>query len=103
MTSYQQLQLFYFLCFLLAFFLIVEFLKRVLFNHKRLAIVAKSFYNYFYSIEKISHLRTNNWGFAPIDEEIAKYSADLQSGLQLYKELVKNHNGYVIPENSQIA
>jgi ubiquinone/menaquinone biosynthesis C-methylase UbiE len=103
MTSLQQFQLFYFLCFLLAFFLIVEFVKRVLFNHKRLAIIAKSFYNYFYSIEKISHLRTNNWGFVPIDEEIAKYSPDLQSGLQLYKELVKNHNGYIIPENSQIA
>lgn len=103
MTSHQQLQLIYILCFLLAFFLIVEFLKRILFNHKRLALIAKSFYNYFYSIEKISQLRTNNWGFVPIDEEIANYSPDLQSGLQLYKELVKNHNGYVIPENSSIA
>jgi ubiquinone/menaquinone biosynthesis C-methylase UbiE len=103
MTSHQQLQLIYILCFLLAFFLIVEFIKRILFNHKRLALIAKSFYNYFYSIEKISQLRTNNWGFVPIDEEIANYAPELQSGLQLYKELVKNHNGYVIPENSSIA
>lgn len=103
MVSHQQLQLIYFLCFLLALFLIVEFLKRILFNHKRLALIAKSFYNYFYSIEKISQLRTNNWGFMPIDEEIANYAPDLQSGLQLYKELVKNHKGYVIPENSSIA
>ncbi len=87
----------------MAFFLIVEFLKRILFNHKHLALIAKSFYNYFYSIKKISKLRTNNWGFVPIDEEIANYSPDLQSGLQLYKELVKNHAGYVIPENSSIA
>lgn len=103
MTTHQQLQLIYFLCFLVALFLIVAFLKRILFNHKRLSLIAKRFYNYFYSIEKISQLRTNNWGFVPIDEEIANYSSDLQSGLQLYKELVKNHNGYIIPQNSSIA
>jgi ubiquinone/menaquinone biosynthesis C-methylase UbiE len=77
--------------------------KKLLFNHKLLAFVAKKFYNYFYSIEGITHLRVNNYGYAPVDEEIAVYPQELQYGMQLYKELIKNHNGYMIPEYSSMV
>lgn len=104
MLSNQQLLFICILVFLLIGFFAGQFLKRLFFNHKYLSVIAKSFYNYFYSIEKISHLRTNNWGFVPVDEEIINYyHPDLQSGMQLYQELVKNHNGYVITSNCSIA
>lgn len=82
----------------------MQFLKGLFFNHRHLSLIAKSFYNYFYSIEKINHLRTNNWGFVPIDDEIMNYyHPDLQSGMQLYQELVKNSVGYVIDSKCSIA
>lgn len=77
--------------------------KRMFFNHQWLSMVAKRFYNYFYSIKGIKHLRVNNYGYAPVDDEIAKYEPDLQYGMQLYKEVVKNHSGYMINENCSIV
>ena len=78
-------------------------IKKLLSDHRFFAIVSKKFYNYFYSIRKIQHLRANNFGYAPIDEDIAVYDPDHQYGIQLYKELVKNHNGFLINENSSVA
>ncbi|MEO8399550.1 MAG: class I SAM-dependent methyltransferase [Ignavibacteriaceae bacterium] len=77
--------------------------KNVWFNHKRLSVIGKFFYNYYYSIEKINHLRTNNFGYAPVDHEVSGYEPDLQYGIQLYKETVTNHNGYLINENCIIV
>lgn len=88
------------------FILILVFrfiIKKMLSDHRFFAPVSKKFYNYFYSIKKIQHLRTNNFGYAPIDEEISMYDPDHQYGIQLYKELVKNHEGYLINENSLVA
>ena len=81
--------------------LIVSFIflkRKILFNHKRLALVAKRFYNYFYTIKGIQHLRVNNYGYAPVDDEIKNFEPDLQYGMQLYKEVIKNHHGYMINE-----
>jgi len=78
-------------------------IKKILSDHKFFTIISKKFYNYFYSIKKISHLRTNNFGYAPVDKEVAGYHPDLQYGLQLYKELVKNHNGYLINANHSVV
>lgn len=78
-------------------------MRKLLSNHRLFAIVAKKFYNYYYSFKKINHLRANNFGFAPIDEEVATYDPDLRHGIQLYKELAKTHNGYMINENSSVV
>jgi ubiquinone/menaquinone biosynthesis C-methylase UbiE len=94
------LLLFVLLAILFLFFRVL--IKKLLLNHKLLAIPAKKFYNYFYSI-KGNHLWVNNYGYAPIDDEIARYAPDHQYGLQLYKELVKNHHGYVINENCSVV
>lgn len=77
--------------------------KKLLFNHRRLSVVAQKFYNYFYAIKGITHLRVNNYGYAPIDDEIAEYESDLQYGMQLYKELIKNHTGYMINEKCSVV
>src|SRR4051812_45640151 len=71
-------------------------------RHWFFTYVSKAFYNFFYTIKKTEHLRTNNFGYAPVDEEIGAYDADLRYGLQLYKELVKTGNGYAI-DNSQMV
>lgn len=85
-------------------FLLYQFVKaRVLYNHKRLAVIAKSFYNYYYSIKGITHLRVNNYGYAPVDDEITTYEPELQYGIQLYKEVVKNHRGYMISDKSSVV
>jgi ubiquinone/menaquinone biosynthesis C-methylase UbiE len=84
-------------------YLLKQLLTKLLFDHKSLSLFGKPFYNYYYSIKKIRQLRTNNWGFVPIDDEIANYSADLQCGMQLYKELVKAKNGYIIHDLCSIA
>ena len=78
-------------------------MRKILSNNRLFALIAKKFYNYYYSFNKINHLRTNNFGFAPIDEEVAVYEPDLRHGIQLYKELAKNHNGYMINENSSVV
>ena len=84
--------------------LFLNFLKRqVLYNHHRLAVVAKAFYNYYYSIKGIIHLRVNNYGYAPVDEEIANYEPELQYGIQLYKEVIKNHRGYMINDKTSVV
>lgn len=72
--------------------------KNLLFNHQLLASFGKYFYNYLHSHKAIRHIRVSNYGYAPIDEEIANYDSDHQHGLQLYKELVKNHSGYMVTE-----
>lgn len=78
-------------------------IKKILSNHKYFVPVCKRFYNYFYTIKKTAHLRTNNFGFAPVDEEIARYEPHLHYGLQLYKELVKNGNGYLIHKHHSVV
>jgi ubiquinone/menaquinone biosynthesis C-methylase UbiE len=72
--------------------------ENLLFNHQLLASFGKYFYNYLHSHKAIKHIRVSNYGYAPIDEEIANYDPDHQHGLQLYKELVKNHSGYMVTE-----
>lgn len=84
------------LCFKLA-------VRRLFSDHKFFAIFCRSFYNYYYSLEKIDHLRTNNFGYAPVDKDVAFYETDLQYGLQLYKELTKSKNGCVINELSSVV
>jgi len=64
---------------------------------------SRPFYDYFYSIKNIRHLRTNNFGYAPVDEEIAAYDADMQYGLQLYKELVQGKPGYLVNSQDIVA
>lgn len=86
--------------FILAHLLITR--KWVL-NHKRLATVAKWFYNYFYSIKGINHLSINNYGYSPIDEDVSLYPPIFQSGVQLYNEVVKNHAGYIISPRKTIV
>ena len=91
---------------IIVFFMILFFrfiIKKMLSDHRFFAIVSKKFYNYFYSIRKIYHLRANNFGYAPIDEDIAVYDPDHQYGIQLYKELVKNHSGFLINESCSVA
>ncbi len=77
--------------------------KKLLYDHRLLAFVAKHFYNYFHSVKEIKHLSVSNYGYAPVDKEIAAYHPDLQPGIQLYKELVKNHNGFLISENYSVV
>ncbi|MEO6069898.1 MAG: class I SAM-dependent methyltransferase [Chitinophagaceae bacterium] len=72
-------------------------------SHKRLAPIAKRFYNYFYSIKGIDHLSINNYGFAPVDNDLAVYPPVFQFGIQLYKELVKNGSGYMITDKSKVV
>ncbi len=91
------------LSFVIVFACFKMVMKRLLSNHRFFATISKSFYNYFYSLKDLHHLRTNNFGYAPIDEDIAHYDPDLQYGIQLYKELVKNHHGYLIPEKSAVV
>jgi ubiquinone/menaquinone biosynthesis C-methylase UbiE len=64
---------------------------------------SRLFYNYFYSIKQLNHLRTNNFGYAPVDKEIATYQADLQYGLQLYKELLQANSRCFIDYNTVVA
>ncbi len=77
--------------------------KKILSNHKFFSVLAKGFYNYYYSIKTLNHLRTNNFGYAPVDEEVAHCDADQRHGIQLYKEVIKNHNGYLIDESSTVV
>lgn len=77
--------------------------KKILSNHKFFSVVAKGFYNYYYSIKTLNHLRTNNFGYAPVDEEVAHFDPDQRHGIQLYKEVIKNHNGYLIDESSTVV
>lgn len=89
---------------LIAIYLVASFLiKKIFFNRRLFTNVARKFYNYYYSINHIDHLITNNYGYAPVDKEIEEYDIDLQYGMQLYKEVIKNHNGYVIKNNSSIV
>lgn len=104
MTAHQQFLLIYIVSLLTLLYFLKKIVISLFFNHKRLALIAKGFYNYFYSIEKISHLRTNNWGYVPVDKEIENYyPRDLQCGMQLYKELVTNQNGYIIHNSYSVA
>jgi ubiquinone/menaquinone biosynthesis C-methylase UbiE len=91
------------LFFLLVIIFLKQILKHLLFNHKHLALIARRFYNYYYSIEKIDRLISNNWGYAPVDDEMSKYDADLRYAMQLYKELVSSSNGYRINPDCVIA
>ena len=89
---------------LLALYLCLRILtKKLLSNHIFFALICRKFYNYYYSIIQLEHLRTNNFGYSPVDEEIIKYGPDLQYGIQLYKELVKNHSGYLINEKNSLV
>lgn len=89
------------------FFLIVYigflFVKnRLLFNHQLLSGFAKRFYNYLHSVKRISHICVSNYGYAPVDEEIASYDECHRHGLQLYKELVKYGGGFLVSGKSSI-
>jgi ubiquinone/menaquinone biosynthesis C-methylase UbiE len=77
--------------------------KKILSNHKFFSVLAKGFYNYYYSIKTLSHLRTNNFGYAPVDEEVAHYDPDQQHGIQLYKEVIRNHKGFLIDESCSVV
>ena len=77
--------------------------KKFLFNHRLLAYFGKYFYNYYHSVKKVRHLRVSNYGYAPLDEEIFQLDPNHQHGLQLYKELVKNQKGFLIPEHSRVV
>jgi len=78
-------------------------LKKVFFNHRRLSPFAKYFYNYLYSHKAIGHIRVSNYGYAPVDDDVAHYDIGHRYGLQLYKEIVKNHKGYLISDKSKIV
>jgi ubiquinone/menaquinone biosynthesis C-methylase UbiE len=72
-------------------------------RHWFFTYLSKAFYNFFYTIKKTEHLRTNNFGYAPVDEEISAYDSDLRYGLQLYKELVKTGDGYAIDSSQTVV
>ena len=88
------------LLFYLCYWLVI---KKVFFNHRRLSSFAKYFYNYLHSHKAIRHIRVSNYGYAPVDDDMVHYDTDHRYGLQLYKELVKNHNGFLISEKSKIV
>ena len=77
--------------------------KNLFFNHRLAAHFGKHFYNYYHSVKKVRHLRVSNYGYAPLDEEIFQLDPNHQHGLQLYKELVKNQKGFLIPEKSSVV
>ena len=77
-------------------------LRRFLFNHKNLVFVAKIFYNHYYAMKR-NHLRVNNYGYAPIDEDISRYAPIAQCGMQLYNEAAKNQSGYLNIDNRIIV
>ena len=88
------------LLFYISYWLII---KKVFFNHHRLTSLAKYFYNYLHSHKAIQHIRVSNYGYAPVDDDIAHYDTHHRYGLQLYKELVKNHKGYLISNKSRVV
>lgn len=88
----------------LLFYLSYWFVTRKVFlNHRRLSAFAKYFYNYLHSHKAIQHIRVSNYGYAPVDDDVAHYDSHHRYGLQLYKELVKNHKGFLIGDKSRVV
>ena len=81
----------------------ILFFKRMLSDIDFFTNFSRPFYDFFYTRKNIAHLRTNNFGYAPIDEEIACYEPDLRYGLQLYKEMAKDNAGYLISKEDIVA
>ncbi len=91
------------MAFLLLYICYRLIIKKLFFNHHRLSRFAKLFYNYLHSHKAIWNIRVSNYGYAPVDEDLAHYDTNHRYGLQLYKELVKNHTGYLISDKSKIV
>jgi ubiquinone/menaquinone biosynthesis C-methylase UbiE len=89
---------------IISLYIVFRFLKKNLFfNHRFVTPFAKYFYNYLHSHRAIKDIRVSNYGFAPVDEELAIYDTDHRYGLQLYKELIKNHHGFLVNETSSLV